>query len=63
VRIKLLVGLAGPTSLSEGDEIDRPEDEALRMIAARFAIPVPEPVLTAEKPIERAVAKKVREKR
>lgn len=49
--IEMLVGLSGPAySLGPGDERDFPQDEALRLIAAEYAIPV------AETKIERAVA-------
>ncbi|MBZ9973503.1 hypothetical protein LB517_28135 [Mesorhizobium sp. BR1-1-12] len=49
--IKMLVGLSGSAySLGPGDERDFPQDEALRLISAGFAVPV------AEEKIERAVA-------
>lgn len=38
--VRLLVGLSGPAySLSGGDERDFPQDEALRLIAAGYAVP------------------------
>lgn len=50
MKIKMTVGLSGPTiTLSPGDEHDFPQDEALRFIAAGFAVPV------AGDKIERAV--------
>jgi hypothetical protein len=58
MKVKMLVGMAGGVDLSPGDIYDAPEDEALRMIASRFAIPYVE----AAEP-ERAVAKAVRETR
>lgn len=58
MRIRMLVGLSGNAySLGPGDEHDFPNDEALRLIAAEFAIPV------AEIEVERAVAEPVTEKR
>lgn len=54
----MLVGLSGPAySLGPGDESDFPQAEALRLIAAEYAVPV------AEQKIERAVAAPVFEKR
>jgi hypothetical protein len=39
--IRLLVGLSGPTySLSPGDQRDFPQDEAIRLIEAGYAVPV-----------------------
>jgi hypothetical protein len=49
--IEMTVGLSGPAfSLEPGDKRDFPQDEALRLIGAGFALPV------AERQIERAVA-------
>jgi hypothetical protein len=51
VIVKMTVGLSGPAYLlNPGDTRDFPQDEALRLIAAGFAVPVSEPQ------IERAVA-------
>lgn len=39
--IKMQVGLSGPAySLSPGDEREFPDDEAIRLIDAGFAVPV-----------------------
>lgn len=58
MKIKMLVGLSGPAiTLGPGDDADFPQDEALRFIAAGYAIPL------TEKIIERAVQKPVRETR
>lgn len=55
--IRMLVGLSGPTySLAPGDERQFPRDEALRLVAAGFAVP-------AEPKIERAVAAAAPERR
>lgn len=41
--IRLTTGLSGPAySLGPGDERDFPQDEALRLIAAGYAVPVTE---------------------
>ncbi|RWB65400.1 MAG: hypothetical protein EOQ49_32260 [Mesorhizobium sp.] len=49
--VKMLVGLSGSAfSLGPGDEHDFPQDEALRLISAEYAVPV------SETKIERAVA-------
>jgi len=41
MKIKMTTGLSGPDySLSPGDEWDFPADEAGRLIAAGFAVPV-----------------------
>lgn len=54
----MLVGLSGPaTSLAPGDEADFETKEALRFIAAGYAVPV------SEKKAEKAVKKPVKEKR
>lgn len=43
MRIKMVVGLSGPTILlNPGDEHEFPDDEALRFINAGFAVPVSE---------------------
>jgi hypothetical protein len=56
--IRMTVGLCGPTmTLEPGDEREFPQDEAVRLIAAGFAVPV---VTTA---IEIAVADPVMEVR
>lgn len=58
MRVKLLVGLSGPTGILEpGSEYDCEAGEAIRLIERGFAAPVSEPK------IERAVAKPAREKR
>lgn len=50
MKIRMLVSMAGTGfSLSPGDETDRDDAEAARLIAAGFAVPV------SERPIERAV--------
>jgi hypothetical protein len=50
MRVRMLVGLSGPTiTLSTGHEWDFPDDEAARLIAAGYAVPVAEPK------VERAV--------
>ncbi|MEY9580964.1 hypothetical protein ABIE88_008540 [Bradyrhizobium diazoefficiens] len=49
--IEMTVSLSGPAYLLEpGDRRDFPQDEALRLVAAGFAVPVSEPQ------IERAVS-------
>lgn len=58
MKIKMLVGLAGNEySLAPGDERDFPQNEAIRLIDAGYAVPA------AEERIERAVATPVIEKR
>lgn len=58
MQIRMLVGLSGSEySLGPGDQRDFPQIEALRLIAAGFAVPV------AEIKIERAVAERAPEKR
>lgn len=57
MRLKMLVGMAGPDiSLSPGDHHECSDAAAIRLIEAGFAVPVSEPK------IERAV-KSVPEKR
>jgi hypothetical protein len=56
--VRMLVGLSGPAYLLQpGDKKDFPRDEALRLVEARYAVPV------ADHKIERAVAVPVTEKR
>lgn len=44
--VKMLVGLSGPVyTLSPGDEREFPDDEAVRLIEAGFAVPVAEPIV------------------
>lgn len=58
MKIKMLVGLSGPAfTLSPGDEHDFEQAEALRLIAAEYAVPV------VESQIERAIKPPAREKR
>jgi hypothetical protein len=48
--VKMTVGLAGPAyTLNPGDEREFPQDEAMRLVAAGFAVPV------SELKIERAI--------
>lgn len=48
--LKMTVGLSGPAiNLVPGDVWDFPQDEALRLVAAGYAVPA------SEEPIERAV--------
>lgn len=48
--VRMLVDLSGPgVLLGPGDERDFPDDEAVRLIAAEYAVPV------SEQKIERAV--------
>lgn len=48
--VRMLVQLSGPSMLLEpGDERDFPDAEAVRLIAAEYAVPV------AEQSVERAV--------
>lgn len=50
MRVRMLVGLSGPTiTLSTGHEADFADDEALRLIAAGYAVPV------EKQKVERAV--------
>lgn len=53
----MLVGLTGAISLQPGDERDFPQDEAVRLVSAGFAVPVAEAIL------ERAAKAPPREKR
>ena len=56
--VRMEVGLSGPTyTLNRGDERDFPNDEAIRLIEAGFAVPV------AEVTIEKAVKSQPRETR
>jgi hypothetical protein len=56
--IKMTVGLAGPAYvLNPGDEREFPQDEALRLVAAGFAVPV------SEIKIERAIVDAPAERR
>ncbi|RVN04657.1 hypothetical protein CN112_25055 [Sinorhizobium meliloti] len=56
--IRLTTGLSGPHySLGPGDEREFPHDEALRLVAAGYAVPV------AETETERAVAVPAQERR
>lgn len=56
--IKMLVGLSGPALLLQpGDEHDFPQDEALRLVSADYAVPV------SEKKVERAVQMAAPERR
>lgn len=56
--IRMLVGLSGSEySLGPGDERDFPQAEAIRLVAAGFAVPV------AEAKFERAVAQPAAERR
>ena len=58
MNIRMLVGLSGLAYLLQpGDERDFPQDEALRLISAGFAVPV------AEIKIERAVVAHAPERR
>lgn len=58
MNIRMLVGLSGNAySLRPNDERDFPQDEALRLISAGFAVPV------AETKIERAVVAHAPERR
>ncbi|MFA7308256.1 MAG: hypothetical protein WC026_16475 [Hyphomicrobium sp.] len=48
MRVRLLVGLSGPTyTLGPGDERDFSQAEAIRLVAAGYAVPV------AEREVER----------
>jgi hypothetical protein len=56
--VRMVVGLSGPTmTLAPGAERDFPQDEAVRLIKAGYAVPV------AEAQIERAVIQPVTETR
>lgn len=51
MKIRMTQHLSGPTvTYATGDEYDLPQDEAVRLLSAGFAVPVAEPV------VERAVA-------
>jgi hypothetical protein len=57
--IKMLVGLSGPAySLSPGDTREFPDDEAIRLIEAGFAVPA-----VGGAPIEIAVREPAPERR
>ena len=46
--VRMLVGISGPLyTLAPGDEFHFPDDEAARLIAANFAVPVAHPVIEA----------------
>jgi len=52
MNVRMLTGLSGTeVSLSPGDEFDFPDDEALRLVEAGFAVPV------VKEKVERAVKK------
>lgn len=56
--VRLTTGLSGPAySLGPGDERDFPQDEALRLISAGYAVPV------SERKVERAVKAPAPERR
>lgn len=56
--LRMCVSIAGPAYvLNPGDEHEFPQDEAVRLVSAGFAVPV------AESKIEIAVAEPVLEKR
>jgi hypothetical protein len=56
--VRLTTGLSGPAySLGPGDERDFPQDEALRLISAGYAVPVSQPK------VERTVKAPVPERR
>lgn len=58
MRIKMLVGLSGPTyTLDPGEERVFPNEEALRIVKAGFAVPV------INRDIETAVRKPTAERR
>ena len=57
MKLRLLVGLPGPTTLNAGDAYEADDSEAVRMICSRLAVPWTEPE------IERAVARPVVETR
>jgi hypothetical protein len=58
MKIKMLVGLSGNEySLGPGQERDFPQSEAMRLVAAGYAVPV------VEQKIERAVAGPTGERR
>lgn len=57
--IRLLTGLSGPAySLAAGDERDFPQDEALRLIDAGYAVPVAG--VNAEKAVKQRPAAEAR---
>lgn len=56
--VRMLVGLSGPTmTLQPDNERDFPQEEAVRLIKAGYAVPVAEPQ------VERAVVQPVAETR
>jgi hypothetical protein len=58
MRIKMMVGLSGPTyTLNPGEERVFPDEEALRIVQAGFAVPV------IDRDIETAVRKPAAERR
>lgn len=62
MRIRMTVGLSGPAyCLDPGDERDFPQDEAERLIAAGFAMPVREE--RVEKAVRTAPEKAVKGRR
>lgn len=60
--VRMKVGLSGPTySLSPGQERDFPDDEAIRLINAGYAIPVTAlPIEVAVKPPAQETRPKMR---
>jgi hypothetical protein len=59
MKIRMLTGLSGlEYSLSPGDEQDFPNDEALRLVEAGYAVPVVE--AKVERAIKKAPAKETR---
>jgi hypothetical protein len=60
MRIRMLVGLSGPSILlAPGDEAEFADVEAIRFIDAGFAVPVSPPIERAvKKPVETRKRKK-----
>lgn len=52
MRVRMLTGLSGPAfSLSGGDEREFPDDEAIRLVTAGYAVPADSQAMeTAVKP-------------
>lgn len=64
MKIKMLVGLAGNAyALAPGDERDFADDEAIRLIAAEYAIPVTEVEIEIPERVAPAVERRTKGKR
>jgi hypothetical protein len=60
MKIKMTVAFSGEWTCNAGDVVERPEDEAARLIEAGFAVPVRDaaPVETATRKVQAEKAAK-----